>query len=469
VVFQKLFSNVYTEKSDVLQEMCGLYGDDPNLVVLGSNIFVRWVATRLCEKNLKIIVEGLTLLVLIFSQDQISVQELEVILPLILWSIDSKPSQIVDVSLDLLFMLRYHSDASDYSAILRSSVDICGVQALVHLFGELQYCVGDDSRNPAIFMEIAGYVDHKCAEVSVACGGALSMLARTMTDNAKTALLDSMSADQRDAISAVIPIEQPNSVDFDGFNDLESLEKIKMCRSLLEKLGFSAVSIQPSADSILCPLLQELCCQETDWSAMKLVLFSLYNLLIYLDFQYPDLKKALLSVTFFANRWQRKLVLMDGMSQTINAILFKIFHKTHPLQLYATLLEGMSHFRGSVPIDSFYCRCWVAITNHLSELMPSSDNAKIIAMATDSLNQFGLEDTRGKLCNALILTLIGRRGEKRIKRSPSPLLKVRTLNRGCEGDGDGCGEKGKVREDGAAKMDLKQRLSLLRNRFRDGQ
>lgn len=123
----------------------------------------------------------------------------------------------------------------------------------------------------------------------------------------------------------------------------------------------------------------------------------------------PDLKKILLSVTFFANRWQRKIVLMDGIAQSINSILFKLFEKIPLLNLYSALLEGMSSIKGKIPTDSFYCKCWVAVTDQINELLQAGDTAKIISMAQAQLEEFDASDIRYKLCNALILTLQGKK------------------------------------------------------------
>lgn len=408
-VFQKLFSNLFTEQIEGLQDMKLLFADDPSLVAACSDIFVRWLATRLFDKNLKIMTEGINFLMMIFGDEQISLQEMEIIVPIVFWCVDSKPPQVADSALDLLFMVRTHSDPLDYSTVLRSCLETCSVVSLVHLFSELQFTVTNDVRNPSIFAEIVPYVEHKSIEVAAACGGVLSMLARRMTEEDKDAVIESLPIEQREALSTVVPIEPRESVDFESFNSLPSIEKIKVCRKLLEQLKSNANLVQNSLDIVLYGLLQELCCQETDWLPMKLIVFAIHSLLVQCSMKAPDLKKILLSVTFFANRWQRKIVLMDGIAQSINSILFKLFEKIPLLNLYSTLLEGMSSIKGKIPADSFYCKCWVAVTDQINELLQAGDTAKIISMAQAQLEEFEASDIRYKLCNALILTLQGRK------------------------------------------------------------
>jgi hypothetical protein len=296
----------------------------------------------------------------------------------------------------------------EYSCVLRSCLETCSVVSLVHLFSELQFTVIDDPRNPSIFSEIVGYVEHKSVEVSAACGGVLSMLARRMSDTEKVSLAESLTPEQKRALAAVLPLEAHDTLDFELFNKMNTLDKVRTCRQLLDRLRTSATTVQSGADIVLSALLKELSCQETDWPAMKLIIFSLHSTLLHCTFRAPDLKRALLSVTFFANRWQRKLVLLDGLFQTINSILFKLFEKLPPLQVFAALLEGMSRFKGSIPSDSFYCKCWVAVSEQLTELMQPGDGPKIMQFATEQQQEFG-NDIRAKLCQALVLTASGKK------------------------------------------------------------
>jgi hypothetical protein len=276
------------------------------------------------------------------------------------------------------------------------------------LFSELQFTTVDDPRNPSIFGEIVSYVEHKSVEVSAACGGVLSMLARRMSDVEKATLAESLSTEQKKALVAVLPLETHDGLDFESFNKMSPAEKVKTCRLLLDRLRASAPAIQSTADFALSVLLKELSCQETDWAAMKLIIFSLHSLLLHCTFRAPELKTTLLSVTFFSNRWQRKLVLLDGLSQTINSILFKLFEKIPPIQIFTTLLEGMSRFKGAIPSDSFYCKCWIIVSNQLNELMQPGDAPQIVQFATEKHQEFG-NDVRGKLCQALALTASGKK------------------------------------------------------------
>jgi hypothetical protein len=234
------------------------------------------------------------------------------------------------------------------------------------------------------------------------------MLARRISDAEKTTIAESLTAEQRKALAAVLPLETHSMPNIEAFNELNSTEKVKTCRALLERLRASAETIQSGADLILSSLLKELVCQETDWAAIKLVMFSVHGLLFHCTFRAPDLKRALLSVAFFANRWQRKLVLLDGLPQTINSIVFKLFENLPPIQIFTTLLEGMSRFKGNVPSDSFYCKCWVALSDQLTELMQPGDAAKLIQFATEQQQEFG-NDIRSKLCQALSLTASGKK------------------------------------------------------------
>lgn len=417
-VCHKLFSNMVTDQTEGLQEMKVLYTDDPSLVVFCSDIFVRWLAIKLLEKNTKVITDGIKFVIDMFSGEKVSMQEIETLVPVVFWCLDSKSGDVSDIVIDILFLIRVHSDPAEYSTVLRDCLEGCGVAALVQLFTELQYTVTDATPNSAIFLQIVGYIEHQSIEVAAACGGVLSMLARRMTDDEKCALISSLQDGQRKALSAIISIEPKETVSFKSFNTMPSLEKIRTCKKLMDQVKSDPSMVQSSSDTILYALLHELSAQRTDWPVIKLVIVSLHSILVSCSLRGPDLKEALLSITFFANRWQRKLVLMDGLAPAINSILFKLFEKIPLLHVFTTLLEGMKAITGTVPTESFYCKCWVAATNQIEELMHIGDSPKIISMAEEQLQALDPSDVRYKLCSALILTLQGKKPKPQTPKKP---------------------------------------------------
>lgn len=412
-LIQKLFSIQVSDQLETLQELKQGFVTDPQSIIACSDILIRWLATKMFEKTVKILTEGLCLLMSIYAEDTISLQEMEIIVPLIFWGVDSKTPQVADYLYDFLFVIRTHSDPTEYSTVLRSCFDLCNDKSLVHLLIELQFTIIDDPRNPQIFIELIDFLDHRSVEVAAACGGVLALLARRIPSNVLLSIYNDISPDKKGAVSLIVPIESQTTVNFDNFNQSSSIEKIKTCRRLLELLSTKADSVQENYGQILDALIHELCCQETDFTAIKLVLFSVHSMLMFCSIKESDLNRTLQAVTFFGNRWQKKLVLMDGVSaaQTINSILFKLFEKIQPITLFSLLLEGMANYRGSVPTDSFYCKCWVAFSNQIEEMVQPKDSSAIIQFAKDKVLEFGLDDVRGKLCNALIYNLSEKKKE----------------------------------------------------------
>ena len=425
-VAQKLMSSLASDQIEAIQDLNVLFSSDPQLVCMCSDIIVKWLSIRIFEKNTKVIIDGICFLMKIFSEELISLQEMELLVPLILWSSENKTQQVIDSCFDLLFVIRLHSDPSEYSTVLRSCFEICNERSLIHLFDELQFTVTDDPKNPTIFMEIISFLEHKSDEVAAACGGVLALLARRMKADVIASIFDSLSPEKRSILATIVPIESSNSLNFTYFNRLSSIEKVKSCRRLLDLLKAKLPMVQSNCESILKAFLHELCCQETDFSAIRVVLFSIYNLLVYCTFSENDLNCTLQAVTFFGNRWQRKLVLIDGASiaQTINSILFKLFEKIPIITIFNSLLDGMQSFRGSVPPDSFYCKCWAALSNQIEGTLQPGDSEKLIQFAKEKYNEFGPDDIRGKLNNALICILTGRKkitafgGSQQQKREP---------------------------------------------------
>lgn len=427
-ITQRLFSSLSMEQIDALHDMRLLRTDDPLLALYCADIFVRWLAVKMFDKNVKTVTEGMAFLGLVFSEGHILLQEMEVIVPLIFWAVDSKPTHVVEASLDLLMVIRTHSDPSEYSTVLRSCLETCSVVSLVHLFSELQFTVTDDGRCSAIFLEIAGYVDHRSIEVVAACGGVLSMLTRRMSEEELLSVVDSLAPEQREAVVAVVPVTTRDASNFESFSGLPSIEKIRTCRRLLDQLRLTPELVLPSADMVLYALHDELLKRETDWIVVKPVLFALHDIIAHCSVKSQDMKQTLRAVMFFANRWQKKVALMEGISQTINAILSKLFEQIAPEQLFLTILEGMAGLKGVIPSHSFYCRCWVAVTNQIDDLIANGDKDSVVAIVGEHLQTFEPTDVRWKLCNALILTLTGAK-PTRSKESVEPLPVTKSVTK----------------------------------------
>ena len=170
-------------------------------------------------------------------------------------------------------------------------------------------------------------------------------------------------------------------------------------------MKIKAQSVAEKSSVIMTSLLYELCCDETDWVSMKFVMISIHQMTVYCQFEQEMLIKILVSVAFIANRWQRKLVLMDGISQAINSIIFKLFNNLPPIDIFNALLAGMSNFRGTIPTDSFYCKCWVALANQLKDIQQQPETQTIVAFAKEKMKEFNHDDIRSKLCNALANSL----------------------------------------------------------------
>jgi hypothetical protein len=289
---------------------------------------------------------------------------------------------------------------------------------LVHLFSELQFTVVEDQKNASIFTEILGFLDNKSVDVSASCGGVLSMHARQMSNVEKSALIESLAPEQREALVAVLPLESPDVLDFTSFNRISSLDKVRLCRRFLDKLAVSPSEIQAMADVVLSALLNEFSCQETDWTAIKPIIFSLDGLLVHCLFPGSDFKRAFLAVTFFANRWQRKLILFDDLSQRVNAVVWRLFDKLPLVQTFSALLEGMSRGKGNISSDCFYCKCWLALSDKVHERFEPGDASKLCQLATERQQEFG-NDLRAKLCQALVSTVNRKSVPQKSEASPS--------------------------------------------------
>jgi hypothetical protein len=472
-IVTRMFSTSPADQINSIEELRDLYRDDRAQIGWCSDIFVRWIATRLFEKNQKCVAEGLPFLMLVFSQELLSLQELEILVPLVLWCVDSKPAHIADYALDLLVVIRAHSDRFDYSTVLRSCLESSSIPALIHLFSELQFTIIEHARNQAILVQLLPFLGHASVEVAAACGGVVALLLRRITEQEKADFCQTLSSRQREALSPFVPLETYDSITPELFNRATSLEKVKLCRGLLDQIRFSGQAIQSTASSVLTALLHEITCPQTDWHPMKLIIFSLHMLLLRCKFSEADLKQAFVSVAFFANRWQDQSMILNGIGQTVTAVLQKLFSAIPPAVLFAALLDGMAELKGEIAVDSFYCKCWAAVLDQFTALQQASDSQPLLEIAEQGRRRFG-SDIRGQLCASLTRVVSGRLPrppERRARRvgsrsaPASPSRPVAEPPRPAPADRTPLSPVKRAPADGGQLADLKARLEALRKRW----
>jgi hypothetical protein len=210
----------------------------------------------------------------------------------------------------------------------------------------------------------------------------------------------SLSERQKELLTAFVPFNPLDDFSFESFSRMTSLSKIKECHAFLIRLRSSGSPVLSIANRLLATLLEELSCEEVDWALINVVIFSVHVLVIQCPFEVPNLTHALRAIASFANRWSEPLAALDGPSHTITAIMFHIFTRVPPVVVFAALLDGMSQVHGTILADSFYCKCWMALSNQLGELTQPEDAEVILAMAQERYREFG-NDIRGRLCLSL--------------------------------------------------------------------
>lgn len=403
-----LFSANFNDQFEVLKELQSLMQENDHLVYQCSDIFARWLVVKILEKSSKIIQEGISFLSLLYNDRNIvTIQEMECLIPVIFWCIDNKPQSIVDSILDLLFCLRTNSDPSEYSVVLRQCLDICSSSGLVHLFSELQFSVTDDPRNPQIFQELMEYANNKEIGVAAAAGGFLALLCKHMHDEERSNLFSTLNDEQIEYLSPFVPIEIFEDLDFENFGSLEQLDKSLLVHKLIHMFEHNSSQIQLQATIITESLANELVQREINMLVIRTVLFALHEVISRFQLPLYALQDALQNICFFANRFQRKIALLNGVPQIINSTLFKIFNKLPFTQIYDALLTAISKLKIIITEDSFYAKTWATVTTLLIDMTETTEQQQISEFLknVNETKKFPQKDIRSSLINSVILTI----------------------------------------------------------------
>jgi hypothetical protein len=260
IIYQKLFSSSSSEQIEALEML--KKNEDFSSVAYSSDLIVRWFIVRFFDKNQKLIFEGIKFLCQVFKQDfPISLQEMEILLPIIFWSFGNK---LIDSLFDLVSIIRVYSDPTEYSLVLRSCIEGSNEISLVHIFSELQFTVTGDPSNSSIFFDCIHFCNHSSDEVMASVGGYLGNLYSHMIEEEKTNLLSKLSTEKFTYVSSVIPIEIAKLPDFEEFSSASIIEKIVMIREMLDRIKTKLSSIQQLSSIIILALSEELTKQKTE-------------------------------------------------------------------------------------------------------------------------------------------------------------------------------------------------------------
>ncbi|EAY10367.1 hypothetical protein TVAG_109510 [Trichomonas vaginalis G3] len=357
----KLFSNQMNEQLKALEEMNQFFQGNESSFYNTSDIFLRWLIIKLFDKNIKVVLDGFQFMSKLYCDNNpMTSQEMDMIIPIIFWCMDNKSQQIVDAALDLLVIIRLHSDINEYSLSLRSCIPGATNQVLIHIFSELQLCVGENSSNREVFYELMGYTNNSEVGVSAACGGVLALIAKNMSTEQKLNLFSSFTKEQIEFLTPFIPINMSEEVLFNSFADSSQSEKAHILRVLVQQLSTNPDSIDAQAQSIAEQLSKELMQTEANYSIIKPALYVLHEITNRFEITQETLQEELGSICFVATYFNRSLKAIDGIAQMINSLIYKLFEKL-PAQLsFIALMRSMESVE-EVTDTSFFAKAFVVL------------------------------------------------------------------------------------------------------------
>ena len=403
VIYQHLFSNLVSEQNSAFNELNILLKTDAESIYQCSDIFVRIAIIRIYGKTAKIANLAINFLQSIFSAEYpISIQELQMLIPVLLWSYDNN-SAVADDCDELLFSFRTTINSHDLSEIYISQIPSVGVNGLTTVFTELQFTAARDPKLALDLFAIAvNYVQSDNDALNKACGGLLCAISGMISNSEKEGIIKKLDRGRQEAVLGIIPIDNAKiEFSFVGFSNLTSRQKLEALKKVDEVARERAGRIEFSISDILDEFVRE----KIDWSIIKSLLFSIHEIVSYCSVEKDDLEKLFSIVCFFSNRRQKQILLIHGGSQLIDAVVFQFTKRLDVLSILQVIYEGMISFTISLSPECFYCKLWVAILSQMSELTKDNEETckEIANFAYSKLDECSESPLLQRLLKAVII------------------------------------------------------------------
>ena len=420
---QKLFSNQLADQAKALEEIIQTFEGNETSFYMCSDIFLRWLVIKIFDKSVKIVIDGITFVCQLYNeQNQITLPEMECLVPVLLWCVEKKSAEIIDAAFDLLFTVRVNSDPSEYLSVLKSCLQIFSPQVTAHVLSEMQFCITNGQNNKDLFIELIPLASSNEIAVAAACGGVLAIIAQILDHDDRNQLFQSLSDEQIASVSPYVPINNNVDIIFDSFNTLQPSEKTRMLHTLIRQFTSDPEIVKEQAESIVKALSNELMTQNINLITIKPILFSLHEVIARCPLQVDSQKTAVKSVCFISNRYQEKLSVIEGIPTIINSILFKLFEKMPATSAYSALIDGMNSLKLPITSDSFYAKAWVVLTSRVVDV---NDQNEFEALNTFMKSQntrtdYDDDDIRPKLIQS-VLTVVSKKQVPALTTSNKPI------------------------------------------------
>ena len=428
---QKIFSNQLSDQAKALDDMNQLFSGNETSFYMCSDIFARWLILKFFDKNVKIIIDGISFVCKLYNeQNQVTLPEMECMVPVIFWSVDKKSVEISDSAFDLLFTIRSNSDPTEYLTVLKSCLQLFSPQVTTHVLSEMQFCVANNHNHKDLFIELIPLAGSKEISIAAACGGILSIIAQSLDPEERNQLFQSLTDDQIASVSPYVPINNNIDLMFDQFNSLQPSEKTRMLHSLIRQFTSSPEIVQDQAESIITALSNELMTQNINLITIKPILFSLHEVVARCYLQVESQKTVVKSVCFISNRYQEKLSIIEGVPIIINSILFKLFEKMPATSAYSALIDGMNSLKLPILSDSFYAKAWIVLTSRVVDIHDENEYESLntYMKSQNTRRDYDDDDIRPKLIQS-VLTVVSKKQVPQITTSNKPIRSRRVSNK----------------------------------------
>lgn len=399
-IFKGLFSTTLAEQIVSLGNISALLKTDRLSIELCSDVFVRYFSIKVAEKQVKLVQIILQILNDIFSSCPITIIELKFIIPQIFLCYENL-SELSPECDDLLFLFRVNCDVKTLSEIYISLIPKTP-NSLHIILAELSYLlVHDINILMQLFVSCSSLLNHENESIRKSAGALLSSIASQLSDSERESFVKDINGEQKEKIAKYFPVASNSfRFSFAGFSTMDKVKKLQQTRLCVKALRENNdVYVDLAVSELLDFFLEE----ELDWVITKSLLFSLSEVVGRGKVQKDGLERLFSVICFFANRRQRQIIAVDGLSTLIGAICFRIASRLSARASFGVIYDGMVSFCLAVTPECFYAKLWTALLlqfEHVCKGNPD-DAEDCYIFASEKLDGADSEKLLSKLLQAL--------------------------------------------------------------------
>jgi len=293
------------------------------------------------------------------KNNNVSNKEVDIILPTV-FHLMEKNENYVDEFSDVISHLRQHCSHQFFFEKIISYGQQSTINGIIEILHHLQFFVSNTPK-PDLIIEFAyKYCDHENLNIMTS---ARSLLALTVSFHPCSLLykyIKPINDSKYDMLSTFLPnMPQITQFPLKGFS--ESLMKV----SLLKQLQDAIFRNDLNTCFFVHDIENEFLLDNVDWVLMKHLLFAVFHIISRCKTDTNELMRLFSVLIFFGNRYQKQILLINGVWQLLDSNIRKLFELLPYIDLFTEIQKRIELFNQEVTYDSFFCKVWVSLMKRI--------------------------------------------------------------------------------------------------------